>query len=299
MAATTDIEVPEWLPWVALEGSWRGDSIPRSPGLYRIRRVGRTDLDYIGQTGMGTMNLRKRLAMLKGVFGDVMPYRDPHTAGPALWALRQATGEEFEVSAAAIDGTTSWRKGMEAVAIATYRQEHGGSPTVSFGRMRDGYRMSSANNAKVVAAGRRFPGGPTGEQDDSHLPGIAPMGPLDGDVTGAAWCNHAWTDWVGLEDVGRAVPAAALGLYRLSGDRDDSLLYVGEGKMRDRLRAHRGKMDDPEHPQGNLMRKAGRIRCSWVIDRAWFRHQRLELETDLIAAHLLGTGEVPPAQFLG
>ena len=37
---------------------------------------------------------------------------------------------------------------------------------------------------------------------------------------------------------------------------------------------------------------------SW-LDTAWHPHQRLELENDLIAAYLLTTGDVPPAQFLG
>jgi hypothetical protein len=36
-----------------------------------------------------------------------------------------------------------------------------------------------------------------------------------------------------------------------------------------------------------------------VLNAAWYRHQRLELENDLIAAYLLATGEVPPAQFRG
>jgi hypothetical protein len=45
----------------------RDPEIPPAPGLYRIRRVGRLDLDYIGQTGMGTMALRKRLGMLRGI----------------------------------------------------------------------------------------------------------------------------------------------------------------------------------------------------------------------------------------
>src|ERR1043166_8492915 len=30
------------------------------------------------------MTLRARLGMLRGIYGPVMPYRDPHTAGPAL-----------------------------------------------------------------------------------------------------------------------------------------------------------------------------------------------------------------------
>ena len=86
-------------------------------------------ITYIGQTGTGTMNLRSRLAMLKGIYGDTMPYNDPHTAGPALWAMRRKSGKEYEVSVIPIEGPTPWRKGMEALAIGLYRQEHGRSPT--------------------------------------------------------------------------------------------------------------------------------------------------------------------------
>jgi hypothetical protein len=50
-------------------------------------------LDYIGQTGV---SLRRRLGMLKG--GMEMPYRDPHTAGPGLWALRQIHDCQVDVS---------------------------------------------------------------------------------------------------------------------------------------------------------------------------------------------------------
>ncbi len=42
-----------WLPYGPLDGAGRNKAFPIEPGLYRIRRVGRTDLDYIGQTGMG------------------------------------------------------------------------------------------------------------------------------------------------------------------------------------------------------------------------------------------------------
>ena len=49
--------------------------------------------DYIGQTGSGQMNLRKRIAMLKGIYLAEMPHRDPRTAGPGLWALRPPVPE--------------------------------------------------------------------------------------------------------------------------------------------------------------------------------------------------------------
>ena len=83
--------------------------------------MGRNALDYIGQTGMGTMNLRTRLGVLRGVYGEVMPYRAPHTAGPALWALYHQTGEAFEVFVLPAAGSTGWRKGLEALAIALDR----------------------------------------------------------------------------------------------------------------------------------------------------------------------------------
>ena len=95
-----------WSGWKPLATASRDPEVPPSPGLYRIRRIGRTDLDYIGQTGMGTMTLRKRLGMLHGVYGELMPYRDPQTAGPALWALYHQAGEEFEVSVVPVEGST-------------------------------------------------------------------------------------------------------------------------------------------------------------------------------------------------
>ena len=116
--------------------------------------MGRDDLDYIGQTGMGTMTLGKRLGMLRGVYGERMPYCDPHTAGPPLWALWHQTGEDFEVSVVPVEGSTPWRKGLEALATALYRQEHGRSPTFGFGRMPVGYRASSSHSRRRPETGR-------------------------------------------------------------------------------------------------------------------------------------------------
>lgn len=98
--------------------------MPAVAGIYRVRRIGMEGWDYIGQTGSGQMNLRRRMAMLKGIYLDEMPYRDPHTAGPALWALLQSTGTAFEVSFCPVVGDTSWRKGSNpspsrAIASAT------------------------------------------------------------------------------------------------------------------------------------------------------------------------------------
>ena len=65
------------------------------------------------------------------------------------------------------------------------------------------------------------------------------------------------------------------------------------------IAAHLRKVALPGHAQGRIVEAAGRLECSWVLDDGWRSHQRLELETDLIAAHMLAMGEAPAAQFLG
>jgi hypothetical protein len=284
----------QWSEWRPLPGSSTDRAIPREPGLYRIRRVGRDEIDYIGQTGL---TLPERLGMLRGVYAAEMPYRDPHTAAPGLWALRHASGCDFEASVAVIQGSAPWRKGMEAVAIALYRQEHGRSPAIQFGRIPVGYRASSHNNARLVQAGRRYRGGPTDEPQESHRRGVPPAGPLSGDPQGEDWAGHRWSPWTPL--VGgdqRSLPAAA-GLYRLRVE-DELLVYVGEGMIGSRLLAHLTKRRTPDHAQGRLFASSA-LEASWVVNETWEPFQRLEFETDLIAAHVVRTGVLPAAQFLG
>jgi hypothetical protein len=284
-----------WTPWRLLGGSWSDRSLPSGPGLYRIRRSGRDDIDYIGQTGL---RLRDRLGMLRGVFGPEMPYRDPHTVGPALWAVRHATDCGLEVSVAGVEGDTPWRKAMECVALALYRQEHGCSPTFNFGRMPTGYRMSSGNNSRLVQAGLRFRGGLHEEKLPSHEPGIALVGTLEGDPQAADWCGHFWSPWTPITQAVTALGPGASGLYRLRAQDGQTLLYIGEGRVKQRLVAHHRKLADPAHRQSETFLSAGAIEASWVLNDGWLAHQRLELETDLIAAHMLSTGTVPPAQFI-
>src|SRR5262249_43372727 len=106
-----------WSPWRPLAACW-ADRDLNLPGLYQIRRAGRDELDYIGQTGL---HLRERLRMLRGVYRTQMPYRDPHTVAPALWAQRQLGGEDYEASTCPVVGDVRWRKALECVAIAIYR----------------------------------------------------------------------------------------------------------------------------------------------------------------------------------
>jgi len=295
MALQEPLRVLEgWLPWCPLENCWRGSAIPSERGLYRIRRVGEVGLDYIGQTGL---TLRRRLGMLVGVYQLEMPYRDPHTAAPALWALRQALGCTFEASVIPVPGDTRYRKGLEALAIALYRQERGQSPTVNFGRIRRGYRLSSGNNARLVAAGKRLRGGLTTVAQDNWLEGASPVGALDGDPQDARWGGHRWSDRAPLREAQAQLTAKTPGLYRIRNSDRPGLVYVGEGSIPERLAAHLAKSNKAGHRQRTL--SATGLECAWTVNPAWPRHQRLELETDLIGAHVLSTGHAPTAQFLG
>ncbi len=284
---TVDNVLSSWLPWQPLDGSWLGDRTPKQPGLYRIRRIGCDELDYIGQTGL---NLKGHLDMLRGVYAVAMPYRGPHTAGLALWALRHGTGCDFEASVLPFEGDGQLLKGLETLVIALHRQQYGHSP----------------NNARLVTVGKRYRGGLIGATDPDagsfpsgrdQQPGISPFGPLTGAPVGAHWCGHNWSDWVSVTDAVTQITPKSFGLYRVCRQDEADLIYIGQGMVRERLAAHLAKGLSPTAKQSDWF--ASPLQCSWVLNADWGEQQRLELENDLIAAYLLTRGCVPPAQFLG
>jgi hypothetical protein len=297
LATPSTATEPDWSAWQPLFKAGRNKAIPREAGLYRIRRVGQQSLDYIGQTGMG---LRQRLGMLSGVYKDVMPYNDPHTAGPALWALRQHENCQYEASVAVTsDISTPQRKAQECVAIARHRQAFGCSPTFNFGRMPLGYSKSTGNTRALAARGKRWRGGPTGEVLACHVPGIGPDGPIDGDGGIDDLLGFAWSGWASVDRVLDDLTGVEVGLYLLRRRGADELLYVGEGKIRNRVTAHMAKGKKPGHPQAFAFTDPSDVEASFIQRDDLAKHQLLEVENDLIAAHCIQIGVVPVAQFLG
>jgi|GEM_PF-624938 len=75
----------DWSPWVPFNAPREYWYIPKEPGLYRIRPVGKAFLMYIGET---CQNLHKKLAEFRQALrrADLMPWSDPHEAAPCLWA---------------------------------------------------------------------------------------------------------------------------------------------------------------------------------------------------------------------
>ena len=90
-----------------------------------------------------------------------------------------------------------------------------------------------------------------------------------------------------------------VGLYRLKRNGVGKLTYVGEGKIKDRVEAHLKKGEQPNHSQAFAFSEPQFIELSYIQRHDLAKHQRLEIENDIIAAHVLQLGEVPSAQFLG
>ena len=185
-----------WTPWVPFNADKEEfRTIPKEPGLYRIRPTGKDYLMYISET---KRTLHQRLHELRHTLrrGELMPWNDPHTAAPSLWAWQDAEGFEYECSATPLDASQSGRRGMESFLLYQYRQERGESTLCNFGRFHPRYRRST--NRKENKRGGKLEeqhqdnpaGGPSvkplsaiGTPGDRYWMGIAWIGrlPLDGE----------------------------------------------------------------------------------------------------------------------
>ena len=289
----------EWSEWLPHRECWRNRLMPKQPGLYRIRRVGSEVLDYVGQTGGGTSNLRSRLSAQREVYGNEMPFADPHTAAPGLWALRQEQACEFETSVAVLIAPDQVRKAQEAAVIALHRQQFGHSPSINFGRVPPGWKKSSGVSRQLAAAGKQFRGYRCDVVEQHHQPSIPPVGPMTGGPASTDWCGHTWSEWMPIADAIESLHAGDTGLYRLRGGDTYALVYLGEGAIATRLRDHLKSTKLGIGRKSKALASASDLQASHVVNNSWSKTQRLELECDLIGAYFLSEGGAPIAQFGG
>ena len=263
----------QWSPWVSFDTA-SFSALPADPGVYRVRVVGHQALAYIGQTGR---DLRARLRDLRrNTLSELMPFNDPHTAGPSLWAWRDAEGYQFECSAAPVDLDTRNRLGLEAWLLWRHRLEHG-STLCNFGRFHPHY--SKSRDRKTQRRGARLGHGAV---NPAGGPTSTPLRLL-GQPVSADWMGLAWSPWTPLHEAAGPGPS----LYRITGD-GDGLLYIGEsddaGK---RLKAHRVRDWGTASPLVSV----------WSAPQGTRKHQLHELENDLIGAHVHVAGVPPSCQF--
>lgn len=274
----------DWGAWTDLKSAGKG--FGPGGGLYRVRDGVTLEVLYIGESS----RLAGRMTDLRNCLRDEIPYADPHTAAPALWAYQRSTGHFLEVSLARFHRETPERRSWESVEIASHRASKGRSPLFSFGRMLDGWVKSSGNNTLLKESGRLMRGF---QSPDARVSAsLAPIADLKASPIAVDWCGLTWTDWTPeLPEPQRT------GIYRIRHVGAETLQYIGIGKIRSRLSSHVKKGTQPDHPQFEYFNTP--LEFSWHTDSHSDSTQLAEIENDLIASHVLSTGSAPPAQFKG
>jgi len=277
-----------WSNWKLLSEP-KAISAPSKPGLYMARDASSEIILYVGETGAKS-GIGGRISQLRTCLRNEIPYADPHTAAPALWAYLADGGGPIKISFAIFEGDKQTRMSHEAVLISQLRDSVGESPLASFGRMPNGWTKSSSNDKFLANSGKRH----RGKRDDSQIRNSSMTSSLDRDRSpiDTNWGSLNWSTWNT-----QPPPEAFNGIYKIRQSSQSTLVYIGEGIVSDRLRAHLKKGLNPHHRQFEFF--SPNLEFSWVVTPDLVSSQRKELENDLIASHFLFTGLCPPAQFLG
>ena len=267
-----------WTPWYTFKQVMeKRRLLPTSPGMYRIKPVGSNHLMYIGQTGR---DLRERVTgLISNTFKERMPFNDPHTAAPSLWAWKDAEGWEFECSVSLMNLTKENREGLECFLLWDYRVEKGESTFCNHGRFHQDYeksksRKSGLRGGKLPVLDQR-----NHAWGESSTPLRFQGTPISLDFMGLPWSN-----FIGMEQLAD-VPYEK-GVYRIKGVETNTLLYIGQSKqLKNRLRDHFRK---------DWGQKVEYSYC--VIENATDYHLK-EIENDLIGAYFSLDNSVPVFQF--
>jgi hypothetical protein len=285
------INIPKfpWSHWIDLDGAQINSQTPKEAGVYRIRDSNSDIILYVGET----KNLRGRFSQLQKTFSAEIPYADPHTATPALWAYLQENNTTLDISFIVIQGSRAKRMALESTYIAILRHEVGDSPMANFGQMPNGWIKSSGNSSKLVELGKRFKG--YRDHDAFRTRSIPSILDLSNSSLDCNWGNLQWSNW---EEFPTALPpTSVIGLYRIRRPEAQMLSYVGQGKINARLKAHSSKSGINGHAQSHEF--APGFLTSWVSVQVTHSRQLLELEADLIASHYLAFNWYPTVQFIG
>ncbi len=280
-----------WSPWIRFtSGSQQFSNIPKQPGVYRVKPIDSELLMYIGQTGR---TLHQRLNELRtNSLKNQMPFNDPHTAAPSLWAWRDATGMDFECSAAPfapnkIDDPLRERRereGFECYLLWQYRLEHGSSTLCNFGRFHPNY-IKSTDISKNKRGGRC----PEGKINPAGGPSLPPL-PMHGKPSDEDWMNLNWTKLRRLSSYSASNVDSSPGLYKILNPFTHQVIYIGQSNnLKIRLQSHARKNWGEDD-----------IRFSWCTQpHTILPHQLKEFENDLIGGYYSLSGSIPVYQFMG
>ncbi len=265
----------KWSPWISFENLSK--LIPAYSGFYKVKPINQDYLIYIGQTG----NLKRRTTTLKReCYKEVMPFRDPHTGAPCLWAWKDAEGLQFECSVTLSEITEIERKVIEHYLFWQYRLEKGESPLCSFGRFHEDYKISSNSKKRIhgyhLEEGEKNPAG-----RNSQVPLFMKEYYQEKNWMGLKWTEPNLFNKQEVKCLNNQ-PA----VYKIF--TENELLYIGETKnVKKRFSDH--------------------IKKDWSFANVFFSiseqvfsiapHQLKELENDLIAGYYEQTKKSPFFQF--
>lgn len=272
-----------WSPWVSFTATKEQfRELPGEPGLYRIRPAGKDFLMYIGET---RRTLHRRLNELRHTLrrGELMPWNDPMSEAPSLWAWQDAKRFSYECSAATLDASMSGRRGMESFLLYRYRQEHGESTLCNFGRFHPRYRKSTNRNENKRGGklAENHLDNPAGGPGMPPLPGIGTNGDRD-------WMGLTWSGIRPLDgETTRMVPPGA-GLYLLFEQDTRDLVYIGQSAdCAQRLRSHAIKLLDEKDM----------LVSHYIGEKPLLPHNLKEWENDLIGNYFEVYRKAPKHQF--
>ncbi len=271
-----------WSEWTSLNPDDNQlSTIDTEPGLYRVKHKKRNGLEYIGETGRSTRG--RVMALGRNTYKEQMPFRDPHTAAPCLWAVVDQYGPGLKVSTVTpeLAEDKQQRKGLEETLIMLSRQKMGRSPTANFGRIIEGYSQSSYRKGGYVGGLLK-----EGQIEPNTQKGRGPVSWKNVEsVTGINWMGISWSHPRQLKErLDHNYPNA--GVYRIWRPNKESLSYIGETRsFQNRMRKHQKTFG------GDALFS---VASPSGMDA---KHRRTEVETDLIGAHYLVNGVPPLSQF--
>ena len=268
-----------WTKWVRFSDGEFG-ALPDQAGFYRVRPIGMKRLMYIGQTGS---SLRDRLRTLaRETHREKMPFNDPHTAAPNLWAWKDASALEYECAAAPTRLPHRVRLAKECYLLWQYRLIRGESPLCSLGRFHPRYKKSRGRSSRV--RGKKLPRGNRNPAGGHSAPPLQSRGsPADSNWMGLIWKEDR-------SQRGQELPQN--GLYKILSN-DGRLLYVGKsnGHLLSRARSHKRTKRLPSNVK--IWVSAPKV----LTVKKPLGHHFLELENDLIASYYARHKNAPPRQF--
>ena len=266
-----------WTTWLPLNSP----EISIGSGIYRVRAIGGNEIFFIGSTGR---SLRERIGDLyRNIMKDAtqMPFNDPHTAAPTLWAWRDDTHIDFECSALAL----SSQENLEILVhyfLWHYRLERGDSTLANYGRSHPQYTKSS--NRSTGRRGHRLP---EGSSNPAVGPSLEPL-QLEGTPFDTNWMGLEWNEYYSLTNGNFKNIASSPGAYKVIDTDTKELLFIGSTpNLRKRLPDLKLKSWNCPYPAVAFALQSPHLRS----------YQLAEMESDLLGAYYEQTKKPPKVQF--